>query len=112
VAIWLATGLGVLYVLLNDFAQLADRFILGIWPFYALAVAAVFVFRKKRPDMERPYRAWGYPVVPALFLLASVAMVVNELATDTENTAITLGIILVGIPVYYVWRAFQQKRKQ
>lgn len=105
VAIWLATGLGVLYVLLNDFAQLADRFILGIWPFYAMAVAAVFVFRKKRPDMERPYRAWGYPVVPALFLLASVAMVVNELATDTRNTAITLGIILVGVPVYYLWRA-------
>ena len=106
VAIWLATSLGVLYVLLNDFAQLADRFILGIWPFYALAVAAVFVFRRKRPDMERPYRALGYPVVPALFLLASVAMVVNELATDTQNTAVTLGIILVGIPVYYVWRAF------
>ena len=107
VAIWLATALGVLYVLLNDFAQLADRFILGIWPFYALAVAAVFVFRKKRPDLERPYRAWGYPVVPALFLLASVAMVVNELATDTENTAITLGIILVGVPVYFVWRRFR-----
>ena len=106
VAIWLATLLGVLYVLLNDFAQLADRFILGIWPFYALAVAAVFVFRKKRPDLERPYRAWGYPVVPALFLLASVAMVVNELATDTQNTAITLGIILVGIPVYFVWKTF------
>ena len=51
----------------------------------------------------------GYPVVPALFLLASVAMVVNELATDTQNTAITLGIILAGIPVYYVWRAFQKK---
>ena len=109
VAIWLATTLGVLYVLLNDFAQLADRFILGIWPFYAMAVAAVFVFRKKRPDLVRPYRAWGYPVVPALFLLASVAMVVNELATDTKNTAVTLGIILVGIPVYYVWRALSSK---
>jgi amino acid transporter len=107
VAIWLATGLGVLYVLLNDFAELADRFILGIWPFYALAVAAVFVFRRKRPDMERPYRALGYPVVPALFLLASVAMVLNELATDTRNTAVTLGIILAGVPVYFVWRRFQ-----
>ena len=72
-------------------------------------MAAVFIFRKKRPDMERPYRAWGYPVVPALFLLASVAMVANELATDTENTAITLGIILAGIPVYYVWRMFAQR---
>ena len=79
VAIWLATALGVVYVLLNDFQQLADKFILGIWPFYALAVAAVFVLRRTRPDLPRPYRTWGYPVVPLLFLLASVAMVVNAL---------------------------------
>ena len=81
-AIWLATGLGVFFVLLHDFEQLADTFIPAIWPFYALAVASVFVLRRNRPDMERPYRAWGYPVVPALFLLASVRMVVNALATD------------------------------
>lgn len=109
VAIWLATTLGVLYVLLNDFAQLADRFILGIWPFYALAVGAVFVFRRKRPDLVRPYRTWGYPVVPILFLLASVAMVVNALVKDTKNTGVTMGIILAGIPVYYIWRRFKPK---
>jgi amino acid transporter len=104
-AIWLATALGVVYVLLNDFQQLADKFILGIWPFYALAVAAVFVLRRTRPELERPYRTWGYPVVPILFLLASVGMVVNALVTDPVNTGITLGIIVVGVPVYYVWRA-------
>jgi APA family basic amino acid/polyamine antiporter len=101
----LATALGVVYVLLNDFQQLADKFILGIWPFYALAVAAVFVLRRTRPDLERPYRTWGYPVVPILFLLASVGMVVNALVTDPVNTGITLGIIVVGVPVYYAWRA-------
>ncbi|HZO23373.1 MAG TPA: amino acid permease [Steroidobacteraceae bacterium] len=104
VAIWLATTLGVVYVLQNDFAQLADRFILGIWPFYALAVAAVFVLRRKRPDLERPYRVLGYPAVPALFLLASLAMVVNAFITDPVNTGITFGIILAGIPAYYLWR--------
>jgi amino acid transporter len=103
-AIWLATALGVVYVLLNDFQQLADKFILGIWPFYALAVAAVFVLRRTRPDLERPYRTWGYPVVPLLFLLASVGMVVNALVTDPGNTGITFGIILAGVPVYYLWR--------
>jgi amino acid transporter len=106
-AIWLATALGVVYVLLNDFQQLADKFILGIWPFYALAVAAVFVLRRSRPDLERPYRTWGYPVVPVLFLLASVGMVVNALVTDPVNTGITLGIIVVGVPVYYAWKAFK-----
>jgi amino acid transporter len=111
VAIWLATALGVGYVLFNDFAQLADRFILGIWPFYALAVAAVFIFRKRQPDAERPYRTWGYPVVPLLFLLASVAMVVNALVTDTKNTGITLGIIAAGVPVYYIWKSFDVRRE-
>lgn len=104
VAIGLATALGVLYVLFNDFQQLADKFILGIWPFYALAVAAVFVLRRTRPDLPRPYRTWGYPVVPVLFLTASVAMVVNALWTDPVNTGITFGIVLAGIPVYYAWR--------
>jgi amino acid transporter len=106
VAIWLATTLGVVYVLQNDFAQLADKFILGIWPFYALAVAGVFVLRRTRPDLERPYRAVGYPVVPALFLLASLGMVVNALVTDPVNTGVTLGIIITGAPVYYLWRRF------
>jgi basic amino acid/polyamine antiporter, APA family len=106
VAIWLATALGVVYVLQNDFAQLADKFILGIWPFYALSVAGVYVLRRKRPDLERPYRALGYPIVPALFLLASLGMVANALATDPVNTGVTLGIIVVGAPIYYLWRRF------
>jgi APA family basic amino acid/polyamine antiporter len=108
VAIWLASGLGVIYVLLNNFQQLADKFILGIWPFYALAIAAVFVLRRTRPDLPRPYRTWGYPVVPLLFLLASVGMVLNALWTDPVNTGITLGILAAGIPVYFVWRAWSR----
>jgi amino acid transporter len=102
VAIGVATALGVVYVLENDFAQLADKFILGIWPFYALAVAGVFVLRRRRPDLPRPYRVWGYPIVPALFLLASVGLVMNALVTDPRNTGVTLLIILAGVPVYWV----------
>ncbi len=112
VAIWLATALGVIYVLLNDFQQLADKFILGIWPFYALAVAAVFVLRRTRPDLPRPYRTWGYPVVPIIFLLASVGMMGNALWTDRINTGITFGIILLGWPVYYAWRAWAKRQPQ
>jgi basic amino acid/polyamine antiporter, APA family len=110
VAIWLAAGLGVVYVLLNDFQQLADKFILGIWPFYALAVGAVFVLRRTRPDLPRPYRTWGYPVVPILFLLASVGMVLNALITDPKDTGITFAIILAGVPAYYGWRALSGRR--
>jgi amino acid transporter len=109
-AIGLASALGVVYVLRNDFAQLADRFILGIWPFYALAVAGVFVLRRKRPRLERPYRVIGYPIVPALFLLASLAMVANALITDPVNTGVTLGIIVAGVPAYYLWMLWKRGR--
>ena len=102
VAIGICTALGVVYVLENDFAQLADKFILGIWPFYALAVAAVFVLRRRRPELPRPYRVWGYPFVPAVFLVASAGMVANALITDPMNTGVTLLIIAVGLPVYWL----------
>ncbi len=101
-AIALATVLGVAYVLENDFAQLADKFVLGIWPFYALAVAAVFVLRRTHPALIRPYRVWGYPLVPAVFLLASVLMVGNALISDPRNTGLTFLIILAGVPAYWV----------
>ncbi|HEU5170475.1 MAG TPA: amino acid permease [Gemmatimonadales bacterium] len=104
VAIWCATLLGVAFVLVSDFRALADRFILGIWPFYALAVGGVFVLRRTRPDLPRPYRTWGYPVVPLLFLLGSGWMMVNALVTDPQDTGITLGVILAGIPVFWAWR--------
>jgi basic amino acid/polyamine antiporter, APA family len=102
VAIALATVLGAAYVLQNDFAQLADKFVLGIWPFYALAVAAVFVLRRTRPDLVRPYRVWGYPAVPAVFLLASALMIANALINDPHNTGMTFLIILAGVPVYWL----------
>jgi amino acid transporter len=109
VAIGLATVLGVVYVLFNDFQQLADKFVLGIWPFYALAVAGVYVLRRTRPGLPRPYRTLGYPVTPAIFLVASVGMVANALATDPVNTGVTFAIVLAGVPVYAVWRVRSRK---
>ncbi|HLB53836.1 MAG TPA: amino acid permease [Gemmatimonadales bacterium] len=104
-AIFLASSLGVLYVLFNDFQQLADKFVLGIFPFYVLAVLAVFVLRRRAPTLARPYRVLGFPVVPVVFLLGAVGMIGNALLTNTVDTAITFGIILVGIPVFYAAKA-------
>ena len=112
VAIGLATALGVVYVLLNDFQQLADKFILGIWPFYALAVLGVYVLRRTRPELARPYRTVGYPVTPAVFLIASLGMVVNALITDPVNTGVTFAIILAGLPVYGLWKRRKQRHRQ
>jgi amino acid transporter len=100
-AIWLAAFLGCAYVLFNDFQQLADRFVLGIWPFYILAILGVFILRRKRPDLERPYRTIGYPVVPIVFFLAATAMVINALLTDPVNTGVTFTIVAVGVPIYF-----------
>jgi amino acid transporter len=102
--ILLATVLGVAYVLANDFAELADKFVLGVWPFYALAVAGVFVLRRSRPDMPRPYRVWGYPLVPLLFLAGAAGLIVNALLTKPRDTGVTFLIILAGVPVYLARR--------
>ncbi len=101
IAIAISTTLAITYTLLNDFAHLVDKFILGSWPFYALAVAAIFTLRRRRPDLARPYRTWGYPYVPTLFLAASALMVANALRVDPVNTAITFLIVLTGLPVYW-----------
>lgn len=102
-AIFLAAALGAIFVLVRQFEALADQFIIGIWPFYALGVAAVFVLRQRRPDLERPYRTWGYPVVPALFLLGSIFLLGNYLVSQTAAFALDVGLLALGIPAYHLW---------
>lgn len=109
-AIGLAAALGVIYVSVRTFEQLADAFILGIWPFYLLSVAAVFILRRRYPDAERPYRTVGYPVIPLLFMIASLAMLLNSLIRQPGTTMISFGVIASGIPVYYLWRWVEQRR--
>lgn len=103
-AITLAALLGIGYVSVRTFEQLADSFILGIWPFYALAVGAVFKLRRQRPTLPRPYRTVGYPWVPLAFLVASVGLLINALVEQPASTAFGFGIILLGVPVYFGWR--------
>lgn len=119
VAISLAALLAILFVLVRTFEQLSDTFVLGIWPFYALGVAAVYRLRRKRPDLPRTYKTLGYPVTPALFILAVLLLISNALINDLRYYAakfaggpnpyewsgalMVAGIILAGIPVYYLW---------
>ena len=110
IAIWVVTAFCVAYALVGGFQQLAERFILGLWPFYALDVVAVFVLRRRRPDLARPYRVVGYPIVPIFFLLASAALILNALWTDPLNTAITFAIASSGIPVYLLRKQFLSSR--
>jgi basic amino acid/polyamine antiporter, APA family len=102
-AIVLTAALGIAYVTLRSFEQLIEIFILGSLPFWALAVGAVFVLRRRRPDLLRPYRTPGYPVLPILFVLAMLALVWNSLREHPRSAGLTLAAILAGVPVYYGW---------
>jgi basic amino acid/polyamine antiporter, APA family len=109
-AIVLAGCLGAVFVLVRKFSELADQFIIGIWPFYALAVAAIFVLRRRRGvgGGEPQYRTWGYPVVPALFLLGALLLLGNYLVSEPMLFWLDVGVILSGIPVFVAWRARQR----
>jgi amino acid transporter len=102
-AIVLAAGLGILFVSVRTFGELADQFIIGIWPFYALAVGAAFVLRRRLPELERPYRIWGYPVVPLLFLLAALFLLGNYMISQPLLFWADVAIVLSGVPVYWFW---------
>jgi amino acid transporter len=103
VAIWLSALLGVVFVLAGTFEQLADTFVTAIVPFYALAVAAIFVLRK-RPDYNPTFRVPGYPVVPAIFIVATILLLSNALLDPSSRlgTLAVLGVILLGIPVFFI----------
>jgi APA family basic amino acid/polyamine antiporter len=101
VAIALAALLGVGFVMTRSFEQLADTFVLSVWPFYGLAVAGLYRLRRLRPDLPRPYRVPGYPWLPACFIAAVIFLIVNAVLADPLWTGVTFAIVLAGIPVYY-----------
>jgi amino acid transporter len=128
VAITLAATMAVAFVMVQNFEQLADTFVLGIWPFYAGAVAAVYALRKKRPDLNRPYKTLGYPVTPILFILAVTFLIGNAIYDDLNavdyygallsylfaggaapsgapGALMVFAIVLTGIPAYFIWKA-------
>lgn len=103
VAIVLSACLGIAFVLMRNFEQLADAFVIAIAPFLAMAVAAVFALRK-RPDYAPGFRVPGYPVVPILFILASLYLLANAVIDPSSRwaTVWVLLAVLAGIPVYYL----------
>jgi APA family basic amino acid/polyamine antiporter len=76
--------------------------------FYALTVAGLFVLRYKRPDLERPYKAIGYPALPALYVILCTAVMLDLLIVKPIYTWPGLLLVLAGIPVYFLWRGFRR----
>ncbi|HEX6559407.1 MAG TPA: amino acid permease [Longimicrobiales bacterium] len=90
--------------LTGTYGQLLDYVIFAALIFYALTTVALFMLRIRRPDMERPYRAFGYPVVPAIYMLAAASIAVILLFAKPAYSVSGLAIVLLGIPVYFLWR--------
>lgn len=85
----------------GTFDQLTDLAIFAFWLFYGMVVASVFVFRKREPDVARPYRTWGYPIVPAIFVLLTIYLIVFTIKDAPLQSLIGLVIIAAGLPVYW-----------
>jgi len=94
----------VVLTLTGTFKQLFTYVIFGEWIFFGLTVAAVIVLRRKRPDLDRPYKTWGYPVTPVVFVLAAFYVAVAALLSAFWNAMGGLAIILLGVPAYLYWR--------
>jgi APA family basic amino acid/polyamine antiporter len=99
-----------LLVISATFDQLTDCVIFASMIFYAMTTGAVFVLRKKMPDAPRPYKTLGYPVVPILFILVAVWLLSNTLSTNPRESAVGLGLIALGLPVY-VWQRRAASRR-
>ncbi|MBK8466997.1 MAG: amino acid permease [Chloracidobacterium sp.] len=97
--------LACVLALIGSFDALTDYVVFAMWIFYALITGSVFIYRRKFPDLERPYKAWGYPVVPAVFILVALWLLYRTVI-DAPGKALTgLAIILLGLPVYYYFNS-------
>ncbi len=98
----------VLLLFAGSFRQLFSLAIFAEWLFYMIAASTVFVLRQKEPDAPRPYRTWGYPVVPALFIAAAAVLLYYTFTENIRNSAWGVVVILAGLPVYW-W--FARKKR-
>jgi APA family basic amino acid/polyamine antiporter len=88
----------------GSYDTLTDYAIFALTLFYILVAGSVFIFRRRQPDAERPYRTWGYPVVPIVFLISSTWLIFMTILNAPRQSAIGLGLILLGLPVYWLLR--------
>ena len=88
----------------GTFEQLLTYVVFVGWIFYGLGAACVFALRRTRPDAPRPFRVPAYPWTPLLFIVAAATLVSNTIATQPGRAAVGIGVVLLGLPVYFVWR--------
>ena len=118
-ALWLHCIWTSLFVITGSFDMLTDLFVFITWIFYGFAAAGIFILRKKMPDTERPYKAWGYPIAPAIFVLFAAFYFVLTLYADINNyltgkthfisSVFGLALTAIGIPFYFYFNKRSKK---
>jgi APA family basic amino acid/polyamine antiporter len=88
----------------GTFEQLLTYVVFVGWIFYALGALAIFAYRRREPNMERPFRTPGYPLTPILFVLSAAAIVINTIVTQPKNVIFAIGLMVLGVPAFYMWR--------
>lgn len=102
-ALWMQGIWACLLVLSGSFDQLTDMLIFAAFFFYGATAFGVFVMRRREPDAERPYKVWGYPVVPALFVLFCAALIIITCINSPREAGLGTVLVLTGVPMYYFW---------
>jgi APA family basic amino acid/polyamine antiporter len=98
------SGWSAVLVLSGSYEQLFTCVIFASWILYGMTAAAVIVLRRKRPDLPRPYRTWGYPWVPATFVLVAIALILSTLVDSPRESLMGIGLIVLGLPFYFYWK--------
>jgi APA family basic amino acid/polyamine antiporter len=99
-----------LFALTGQYQGLYTKVIFSEYLFYALVTASIFILRRRAPGLERPYRTWGYPFVPAIFVILSVIVLINTLQQQRSDSVWGLALVGSGIPAYFLWKIWRRAR--
>ena len=102
----------ILLCLSGTYGNLLDYVIFAVLIFFTLTILSIFILRIKRPDIPRPYKAFGYPVIPSIYVLITITIMVILLIYKPDYTFPGLGIVILGIPVFYLWRKYNMNTKK
>jgi APA family basic amino acid/polyamine antiporter len=108
-AIMAQAAVAGIFALTGAYEALYTKAIYSEWIFYALVTAGILILRRRRPDLARPYRTWGYPVVPLLFVTVAVLILGDTLVQRPGDALLCLGLIATGIPAYFLWKAWRAR---
>jgi len=102
-ALWLQAFWAAMLVLSGSFDQLTDMLVFVVFFFYGATALGVFILRYREPGLERPYKAWGYPVIPALFILFCISLIVITCFTNPREAGLGAALVAAGVPLYFLW---------